>query len=166
MLLKNLVTKELIEAVIELMIERDFETIQNEKDRFDKFDWNLHRGGEVYKLCLKNDIRILGLICLIDHADPAINAIEIALLEVSRENIGINKAFENIAGCLIGFACRESFKRGHDGFVFLLPKTELITHYHDRYGFTYLPIKTVERPEGLMILNAMASRRLVVKYLE
>lgn len=166
MLLKNLVTNELIEAVMELMTDQDFEIIQNQKDRFDKFDWKLHRGGEVYKLYLKNDARILGLICLIDHADPAINAIEIALLEVSRENIGKSKIFENIAGCMVAHACRESFQRGHDGFVFLIPKTGLIEHYNRRYGFTHLPIKTFQRPQGFMILDYAASRKIIEIYLE
>ena len=36
---------------------------------------------------------------------------------------------ENIGGCLIVFACRESFKGGHDGAVYWVPKSQLINHY-------------------------------------
>ncbi|MBO9660805.1 MAG: hypothetical protein J7527_18430 [Chitinophagaceae bacterium] len=166
MLLTNLLTKESIEGVIESISDGDFDKIQHGKDQFDKFDWNAYRGKEVYKLRIANEERILGLMHLVDHLDPAINAIEIALLEVSCENIGANKIIGNIAGCMIAFACGESFKRGHDGFIFLVPKTELIDHYHERYGFIHLPIKTIGRPDGLMVLEPAASRRLITKYLD
>ena len=69
-------------------------------------------------------------------------------------------------GCLIAFACREAFKRGYEGWVFLLPKTYLVQHYPSKYGFTHVPIKTSERPEGIMELNTSSSLRLIKKYLD
>ncbi len=123
---KDVATGWALEAVIEPMTNKDFKVIKKSKLRFNKFDWDDYRGEEVYKLRLKSDDTILGLMCLIDHADEATNAIEIELLEVGEENIGSEKRLDNIGGCLIAFACRESFKRGHDGFVFLTPKTQLL----------------------------------------
>lgn len=166
MFIKDAATGKELEAVIEPMTNKDFKAIKKNKDRFNKFDWNEYQGEEVYKLRLKNDEAILGLMCLTDHEDEATNAIEIELLEVSEENIGSEKKLDNIGGCLIAFACRESFKRGHDGFVFLTPKTQLLEHYPAKYGFHHLPLRTVKRPEGLMILYEEDSRKLIKRYLD
>jgi hypothetical protein len=166
MLIKDMATGEEFEVVIEPVTKRDFRVIKKSKDRFDKFDWNQYQGQEVYKLKLKGDDTILGLMCLIDHLDEATNAIEIELLEVSNENIGSKKKFDNIGGCLIAYACRESFKRGHDGVVFLTPKTELLDHYPSKYGFHHVPLRTSKRPNGLMVLSEGASRKLIRKYLD
>lgn len=166
MFIKDVATGETLEAVIEPMTNKDFKAIKKGKDRFNKFDWSEYQGEEVYKLRLKSDDTILGLMCLIDHEDEATNAIEIELLEVSEENIGSEKKLDNIGGCLIAFACRESFKRGHDGVVFLTPKTQLLKHYPLKYGFHHMPLRTVQRPEGLMILSEVNSRKLIKKYLD
>lgn len=99
-------------------------------------------------------------------SDEETNAIEIELLEVSEENIGSEMKLDFIGGCLIAFACRESFKRGHDGIVFLTPKTQLLKHYPLKYGFHHLPLRTVQRPEGLMILFEDDSRKMIKEYLD
>lgn len=166
MFIKDVATGEELEAVIEPMTSKDFKAVKKSKDRFNKFDWNEYQGEEVCKIRLKNDDVILGLMCLMDHEDEATNAIEIELLEVSEENIGSEKKLDNIGGCLIAFACRESFKRGHDGFVFLTPKTQLLKHYPSKYGFHYMPLRTIQRPEGLMILYEEDSRKLIKEYLD
>jgi hypothetical protein len=154
------------EAVIETMKSKDFQVIKNSERGFNKFEWSEYKGKEVFKIRLVDDEAILGLMYLIDHEDETTNAIEIALLQVSDENVGRNKKFENIGGCLIAYAARESFKRGHDGFIFLIPKTDLIEHYSSKYGFQHMPLRTLSRPEGLMILYDGGSRRLIQKYLD
>ncbi len=66
---------------------------------------------------------------------PAEYRMEIKLLASARENVGDGKEYEGIAGCLIGFACRESVKRYGDlACVSLMPKTELQEHYRRKYG--------------------------------
>jgi|SRR6185312_4482777 len=154
------------EAEIEPVSKKDFETIKKDASRFKKFNWSKYKSKEVYQLKLKNGNQILGLMCIIDHTDPQINAIEIMLLEVALEHVGSSKKIERIGGCLIAFACRESIKRGHEGFVFLIPKTDLIQHYTNHYGFEHVPIRTTQRPEGLMILYEHTSRGLIEKYLK
>jgi hypothetical protein len=153
------------DAEIEPVSKDDFKIIKKEVNRFGKFDWSKYEGEEVYKLKLRNAKEILGLMCIIDHTDPSINAIEIRLIEVSMENIGAEKKIGNIGGCLIAFACREAIKRDHDGYVFLIPKTELIEHYMEHYGFEHFPMKTPERPEGFLYLHEHTSRTLIEKYL-
>ena len=164
--LEDMSSGEKFVAIIEPMTSKDFKVVKKNKDRFDKFDWSKYKGQEVYKLRLATDDIILGLMCLVEHTDEATNAIEIELLEVSKENMGAKKKLDHIGGCLIAFACRESFKRGHDGFVFLTPKTVLVSHYPSKYGFYHIPLITIDRPEGLMILYDGGSRTLIKKYLD
>lgn len=164
MYLHEVSTGKILEAVIEPMANNDFKVIKKDKNRFNKFNWSEYRSHEVYKLRLKNEDVILGLICIIDHNEEATNAIEIELLEVSEENTGAKKLLDGIGGCLIAFACRESFKRGHDGIVFLTPKTQLVNYYSEKYGFYHLNLKSVKRPEGLMVLLEEDSRKLIKKY--
>jgi len=151
-------------AVIERLALREFRTIR--ASRSFGFDWMQYRSLEVYKLKILPDNTIAGLICLIDHSVEAENAIEIECLEVSKENVGASKRFDGIAGSLIAFACRESFKRGHEGFVFLRPKTGLIQHYTEAYGFRHFPLKTVSRPEGIMVADGRAAANLIKLFLE
>ena len=167
MVLRNIETGEDLEAVVEMVTPADFKIIKKSVDRFDKgFNWSDYKDKEVYKIRLKNDEIILGLMCIIDHTDPSVNAIEILLLESSAENIGKDKKIDFIGGCLIAFACRESFKRGHEGVVYLVPKSGLVEHYTDQYGFHHWPQRTSERPEGIMFLYEPDSRKLIKSYHE
>jgi hypothetical protein len=60
---------------------------------------------------------------------------EIKLIESARENVGANKKYDRVAGTLLAFACKEAFRNGYFGMVFLIPKTGLITLYINKYGF-------------------------------
>jgi hypothetical protein len=166
MVLEDTLSGEKYEAIIEPMTLTDFKSVKKDKARFDSFNWNIYKNKEVYKLRLATDETILGLMCLIDHPGGGINAIEIELLEVGADNRRGKKKLANVAGCLIAFACRESFKRGYEGWVFLVPKTYLLEHYPTKYGFTHVPIKMLDRPEGFMELSTSSSLRLIKKYLD
>jgi hypothetical protein len=164
MKLTDCATGENHEAVIELITAKDLKQIKK-KDRF-IFDWSKYKSQELYKIRLKANEIILGLMCVIEHLDAATNAIEIELLEASVENTGPDKKWDKIGGCLIAFACRESFKRGHEGCVFLTPKSYLLKHYPKKYGFAYIPIKSAVRPEGIMIAYDDIARKLIKQYLD
>lgn len=164
--LKNLTTGELVDAVIEPVETKDFTLIKKSKQRFNKFDWSKYKGKEVYKLTVKENDLIVGLLCFTDHTDPGIDAIEIELLESSAENTGKGKTYDHIGGCLIAFACRESFKRGHEGCTFLTPKTSLIRHYIEKYGFIYEQIKTPGRPNGFMVHYEEGARKMITEFLQ
>src|ERR1700733_5165463 len=127
----DVITNSEIEAII-LPVDRDDLPHIKKSKRFG-FNWHLFKDEKVYKLMRKGDPEILGLMCLEDHS-VGWDAIEIKLLEVGRAHIGKNKKIEKIAGCLIAYACRESIKNGHGGWVFLKPKTKLIDHYINAYG--------------------------------
>ena len=57
------------------------------------------------------------------------------MLECSKDNVGSNKVYNRIIGCLIAFACQMAFRKNYRGFVSLIPKTGLIRHYRQKYGF-------------------------------
>jgi len=97
------------------------------------FEWSQESKFEVYKLSLISNEQILGLLSIERVIEEL--RIEIRLLEISTENIGKNKLYDHVAGILIAFACKESFKNGFYGFVSLIPKTKLIKHYSEKYGF-------------------------------
>lgn len=102
------------------------------KKRF-SFSWKAVRNiAIVYKLQIRDEDDILGVIGLIDW--PGEKRIEIKLLASSAENIGKGKHYRGIAGCLIAFACRQAVsKYGPEACVSLVPKTELIGHYMEKY---------------------------------
>lgn len=60
------------------------------------------------------------------------------LIEIAPHNIGQKKRYENVAGCLISYACRESFKieGSYKGFLSFVSKTDLINWYSKKYGGT------------------------------
>ncbi len=100
------------------------------------FNWDLEIKNEVFKLENIVGEEIIGLISLENIPDEF--RIHINLLESSIKNRGKNKQVENIAHCLIAFACKQSFALGYDGFVSLYPKTELIKYYIEEYNFEQL----------------------------
>lgn len=59
------------------------------------------------------------------------------VLEIAPHNIGRkNKKYDYVAGCLIAFACKESFKlkSAYKGFLTFMAKTSLIEWYSKKYG--------------------------------
>jgi len=163
MYIQDINTGEKIEVVIELISSRDLREIK--KDSNFIFDWAKYTDKEVYKLRIFQEDKIQGLMCIIDHLDENTDAIEIELLEVGDENVGKKKRFDRIAGTLIAFACRESLKRGHEGYIFLTPKTKLIDHYNSKYYLSFIgPIGN--NPVGVMVGEEKVARKLIKEYLE
>lgn len=101
------------------------------------FSWkSLKEMPLIYKLQIKEEKEILGVIALIDY--PAEKRIEIKLLANSIENKGRNKQYDRIAGCLIAFASQLAVdKYRKEACISLIPKTELIHHYMTKYYMTY-----------------------------
>ena len=101
------------------------------------FTWKTFKNRtNVYKLQIEGEDDILGAMGLSDL--PIEKRIEIKLLASSVENIGRGKIYEGIAGCLIAFACRASVQKyGADACVSLVPKTELVKHYMQKYHMQY-----------------------------
>ncbi len=114
----------------------DFSIIRKSKEY--RFDWQIYMGKEVYKLSIKGDRDILGLIHIESHPEFGFDYLEIVAIEIGLEQQGKGKRYDRVAGCLIGFAARLSFKNGHEGMLFLIAKTEKARLFHSKYGFQYL----------------------------
>lgn len=151
MVLINLETQEKLVGIIEKLSREEISNLKGNKNF--TFDWSTEKDKEVYKIRLKDQKTILGLLALIDYPNEI--RIHLNLLESRKSQRGKHKNIGNIAGCLIAYACRESFKRGYGGFVSLLPKTELIPYYK-RYGFKEFG--------ALLAIWEEDSNKLIIKY--
>lgn len=118
-------------VVVETVSKTDLKTITS-KTHF--FNWKQEKPGTIYKLVIKDNPEILGLVSLVSFDKE--QRVEVKLLSVSRQNFGPDKQFERIAGNLFGFAGRLAVKLyGSDAAISLIPKTNLIFHYCKNYGF-------------------------------
>lgn len=121
-----------LKGKIEKMRLSDFERLNIDLNF--SFNWKKESLNELYAIKFAEGEEILGLMSLIDH--PSEFRIHINLLESAISHRGKNKQILNIPGCLIAYACKLSFMNGYNGFVSLIPKTELIEYYINTYGFT------------------------------
>lgn len=119
------------EAIIELVQEEDWEII--EKDKTFKFNWKKEKKYLVHKITLKLEKEVLGLVSIEDV--PKELRLFIRLIEVSKKHRGRKKVYDHVAGSLIAFTCNLAFQKDYNGFVSLIPKTELVNHYKSKYGF-------------------------------
>jgi len=70
------------------------------------------------------------------------------VIEIAPHNFGSsNKKIDYVAGCLIAFACRESFKieENYKGFLAFTSKTSLIECYEKIWRYTSSGSKNVYR---------------------
>ncbi len=84
------------------------------------------------------------------------------VIEIAPHNFGSsNKRFDYVAGCLIAFACRESFKieGNYKGFLAFTSKTNLIEWYEKKYG-------ALQALGRRMYINDTIGLKLIGKYLE
>lgn len=127
------ITKKLIETEI---VPMDKKIIPFKKDGWN-FNWrklSSEENGETFILrTINSPNQIEGALQLkIEY-----NMLVMDALELAPHNIGHkNKRYDHIAGCLIAFACRESFKiiGDYKGFLTFVSKTNLIELYVQKYG--------------------------------
>jgi hypothetical protein len=108
-----------------------------------KDGWNFHwrqllkkHNAQTFILKIKEDSSsIEGMLQLIRLNDMLI----MDVIEIAPHNVGNkNKKYDYVAGCLIAYACRESFKieGNYKGFLTFTSKTDLIEWYINQYGAT------------------------------
>lgn len=125
-----------------------------QKNRNFKFDWLKESKYLILQINMKGETEILGLMSITDI--PKEFRIHINLIESAAKHRGKGKQIDNIAGCLISYCCKLAFKKGYDGFVSLIPKTQLIQYYQKTYGF-------VQVGTHMAVLNEQA-RLIISKY--
>lgn len=125
-------TETLVEVEIVIGLSKDMPL---KKDGWN-FNWKSNlkkKDSETYILRLKsNPSSIQGALLLKSQDGMLI----MDLVEVAPQNIGQkSKRYRYVAGCLIAFACRESFKLDskYKGFLTFESKTKLIDWYMENY---------------------------------
>lgn len=118
------------------IVSMDKTNIPLKKDGW-KFDWrSLFKGenGQNYILRTINfPSQIEGALCLrLEHEMLIMDALELAPHNIGQKN----KRYDYVAGCLIAFGCRESFKIEGDyrGFLTFVSKINLIKWSAEKYG--------------------------------
>lgn len=95
------------------------------------------RNSEIYKLTLKDDTKIQGLVALNDFKKD--NAVYVKLVESAPHNIGKNKKYNGVGGHLFAIAIKKSIERGYGGFIFMDAKNiELVEHYRRMLGAVHI----------------------------
>lgn len=131
-----------------------------------EFDWTRPEqdGFDVYALYVKGELAIQGLIAMKD--DPANYAVKINIVEAAPQNNPHNptnpfgiKAYNGVGGLLFAEACRRSFEKGYDGFVYFIAKTNLIAYYQNELGAVLLDPK-----QRIMAIDTPAAAALVRQY--
>jgi hypothetical protein len=85
-------------------------------------------------------------------------------LELAPHNIGQkNKRYEHVAGCLIAFAGKESFKLkgNYSGFLTFMSKTSLMQWYSKKYGAQAALGQRmyIDNTNGLRLINKYLERK-------
>jgi len=120
----------LTEAVISKIKAIDFDALA-ENQAFKTFDWDgrVNSLHQIYRLIKADTILRLVQIFYNEYFD----AIEINILESSHENVGRNKTYDYIAGCLIAFVCLRSLKK-YSGNVIAIHQKETKEIYIGKYN--------------------------------
>lgn len=95
------------------------------------FDWSIpqRHGYDIYKLTIKDDDEIQGLIALKHFTKEYYS--HISFVESSPLNIGAKGKYKGIGGNLFAIACKLSWDVGNEGYVQFTAKTGLIEHYQN-----------------------------------
>lgn len=121
------------------------------------FNWKEEKDQYIYKLVIKGDNDILGLISF--EIIPEEWRIHIRLLTVSEENKGKGKKFDRIAGNLICFVSKIAVSEFAEmACISLKPKTEIYKHYMDKYKMNITGATlSLEVPEILNLIKEYES---------
>ena len=155
----------ILDVVNNQLVEAEIVPANGTKIPLKKDGWNFNwknlikeKNSEVLVLKLKGvDKSIEGVLQLkIMDEMLVMEVLEIAPHNVGREN----RKYNYVAGCLIAFACRESFKLESEyrGFLTFVSKTNLIEWYKKKY----------KAEQGLgqrMFISAENSLKLIHEYL-
>lgn len=131
-----------------------------------EFDWTKPErdGYQVFALRVKGERKIQGMIALKD--DPGNYAINVDIVEAAPQNNPHNpanasgkKEYNGVGGHLFAEACRQSFKKGFDGYVYFTAKSNLIRHYEEVLG-----AKLINPRDRVMLIESRAAFALVQRY--
>ena len=156
----------ILEKSTEIEKIAEIQLLEKKEIPLKKDGWNFNwrqlfkvEGSRIYKIALEetpNKIEGVLMLTLFNDEMLFMNNIEVA-----PHNLGKGKKYNNVAGCLLAFACKESFERGkgnYQGFLSFDSKTELIELYHYKYGASVAM-------GNKMFFDSEIGKKLMKKYL-
>ena len=153
--IENVVTGDNFQTEIAVLTKSDLKNLTKRKGWL--FNWREEFKlpiKDVYKLTIiHNPIVIQGLVSLEVKSDHVF----MHLVENAPFNKGKDKMYSGVAGNLVAFACKLSFRRGHEGNISFISKTQLIDHYEKTLGAFHFGGR-------VMIIETKAALRLINKY--
>lgn len=153
--IQNVITEDSFPTDVLPVTKEDLKTITKKNGW--QFNWKdefKQPAREVYKLTIVNNITIVqGLVSLEVKSDH----IYMHLVESAPFNKGKTKVYAGVPGNLVAFVCRVSFRRGFEGVVSFLSKTQLIEHYIESLGALHIGGQR-------MIIETKAALKLIDKY--
>ena len=153
--IENVVTGDSFATEISIATLADLKIISKKNNW--QFDWKFEYKQperEVYKLTIVNNQKILqGLISIEIKSDH----VYMHLVESAPFNKGKSKMYNGVPGNLVAFSCKLSFRRGHNGNVSFISKTQLVQHYIDSLGANHVGGR-------IMIIDTIAALKLINKY--
>ncbi len=127
--------------------------------------WNFNwvdsslKDSAVYKLTLKGDNKIQGLVALTKYERD--KAMYVNIVESAPHNLGVNKQYNGVGGHLYAIAVQKSVECGYGGFVFMDAKNiDLVEHYRKTLKATWLG----HPHEYRMFINEESAQRLLAIY--
>lgn len=154
--LENAKTGELVETIYSLAERSELEELNG---------WNFNwlsedlKNTDIYKLQIKNDSKIQGLIALTKFERD--KAVYVNIAESAPHNLGKNKKYNGVGGHLFAIAAKYSVDSGYGGFIFMDAKNvELVKHYKNTLGAQFLGIPHQYR----MFIDEDAAEKLLEIY--
>lgn len=133
-----------------------------------RFNFSKHSTGKDYETYILTTDKTPAIIegCLIINTRTPFQ-VYMAFVEVAPHNKGNKKKYDRVAGCLIAFACRQSFIKGKEGYLafdVLEEKKEnevrLMKLYSQKYNAVRLDNSTT------MIILPEGSEKLINEFLK
>lgn len=153
--IENVVTGDSFQTDVSIIDDKDRKSIIKKNGWV--FDWKkeaLLPDRDVYKLTIVNNPHIIQGLISLSILD---GYVVMHLLESAPFNKGKQKVYAGVSGNLVAFACKVSFQRKCDGYVFFIAKTKLIDHYINIVNATHIGGQR-------MIINTEAALKLINKY--
>lgn len=133
-----------------------------------RFNFSKHSKGKDFETYILTTDKTPEIIegCLIINTKIKYQ-VYMAFVEVAPHNRGVAKKYDRVAGCLIAFACRQSFIKGREGYLafdVMEEKEEdamkLMNMYHQKYNALGLDDSTT------MIILPEGSEKLINEFLK
>ena len=156
--LENAKTGEIFETFFTKAEKRDLAKLRNKGWNFDWESSQLNN-SEIYKLMIKNNGQIQGLVAVRDF--PRDNAVYVDIAESAPHNMGKAKIYNGVGGHLFAVAAKRSMDLGYGGFLFMDAKNmKLVEHYRNTLGAVFIGMPHKYR----MAIDENTAQKLILKY--